>query len=47
MSGGISYISSRISKANNKYMQSYDDKKSNKYIISLNANNLYDWAIKI
>ena len=25
--GGISYIAKRFSKANNKYMKSYDDKK--------------------
>ena len=30
--GGISYIPKRFSKANNKYMQSYDDKKPSKYI---------------
>ena len=28
MRGGISYIAKRFSEANNKYMQSYDDKKS-------------------
>ena len=45
MRGGISYIAKRFSKANNKYMQSYDDKKPNKYIIYLDANNLYGWAM--
>ena len=40
MTGGISYISKRHSKANNKYMQSYDDKKPSKYIAYLNASNL-------
>ena len=32
MRGGISYIPKRFSKANNKYMKSYDDKKPSKYI---------------
>ena len=45
MRGGIPDIAKRFSKANNKYMQSYDDKKLNKYIIYLDANNLYDWAM--
>ena len=44
MRGGISYIAKRYSKANNKYMQSYDAKKPSKYIIYLDANNLYGWA---
>ena len=43
MRGGISYITKRPSKANNKYMQSCDDKKASKYILHLNANNLYGW----
>ena len=41
MRGGISYISKRFIKANNKCMQSYNDKKSSKYITYLDANNLY------
>ena len=41
MRGRISYITKRYSKANNKYMKSYDNKKSSKYITFLNANNLY------
>ena len=44
MRGGISYNAKRHSKANNKYMQSYDAKKSNKFISYLDANNLYGWA---
>ena len=44
MRGGIFYIAKRYSKANNKYMQSYDAKKPSKYIIYLDANNLYGWA---
>ena len=37
---GISYIAKRHSKANNKYIQSYDHKKSSKYITYFDANNL-------
>ena len=45
MRGGISYIAKRFSKANNKYMQSYDDKIQSKYIKYLDADDLYDWAM--
>ena len=43
--GGISYIAKIFSKANNKYMQSYDDKIQSKYIKYLDADDLYDWAM--
>ena len=33
MRGGVSYISKRYSKANNKYLISYDPKKPTKHII--------------
>ena len=39
---GISQIVKGFSKANNKYMKSYDYSKPNKYIMYLDANNLYD-----
>ena len=45
MRAGISYIAKRYSKANNKYMQSYDAKKPSKCITYLDANNLYGWAM--
>ena len=45
MRGGISYIAKRYSKANNKYMQFYDDKKTNKYITYLDTNNLHGWEM--
>ena len=38
--GGISYISNRYSKANNKYLKSYDLKQESKYSIYIDANNL-------
>ena len=41
MRGGISYIANRYGKSNNKYMKSYDNTKPSKYIIYLDANNLY------
>ena len=43
--GGISYISNRYSKANNKYLKSYEPKQEWKYIIYLDNNNLYGYAI--
>ena len=33
MRRGISYIAEIFRKANNKYIQSYDDKKPSKYIV--------------
>ena len=43
--GGISYIANRYGKANNKYMSSYNPDEPNKYIMYLDANNLYGWAM--
>ena len=45
MRGGISYISKRHSKANNKYMECYDSSKKSKSITYLDANNLYGWTM--
>ena len=45
MRGGISYIANRYGKADNKYMREYDEKASSKYIMYLDANNLYGWAM--
>ena len=45
MRGGVSYISKRYSKANNKYLKFYDPKQESKYIIYLDANNLYGYVI--
>ena len=43
--GGISYISNRYSKVNNKYLKSYDSKQESKPIIYLDTNNLYGYAM--
>ena len=43
--GGMSMISHRHSKANNKYMKDYNEKEESKYIIYLDANNLYGYAM--
>ena len=43
--GGVSMISTRYGKASNKYMQEYDPLLISKYIIYLDANNLYGWAM--
>ena len=43
--GGISTVSKRHARANNKYMKNYNPKEKTKHIIYLDANNLYGWAM--
>ena len=43
--GGVSSIMKRHSEANHKYLDNYDPKKPDKYILYLDANNLYGWAM--
>ena len=43
--GGVSDIYNRHSKANNKYLKSYDPKQESKHIIYLDANNLYGYGM--
>ena len=45
MRGGVSYIANRYGKANNRYMKEYNEKAPSKYIMYLDANNLYVWAM--
>ena len=43
--GGVSSIMKRYSKANHKYLDDYDPKTPSQYILYLDANNLYGWAM--
>ena len=43
--GGISTITHRHNKANNKYLSSYNPAKESSFIIYLDANNLYGWSM--
>ena len=41
---GICHAIQRYAKANNKYMNNYNENKESSYIQYLDANNLYGWA---
>ena len=43
--GGICQARYRYAKANNKYMNNYDERKITSHLMYLDANNLYGWAV--
>ncbi|GFS72155.1 uncharacterized protein NPIL_306761 [Nephila pilipes] len=43
--GGVAMISHRYNKVNNVYLPTYDSSLPSSYIIHLDANNLYGWAM--
>ena len=45
MRGGISTITHRHAVANNKYMKGYNPESESSYLMYLDANNLYGWAM--
>ena len=45
--GGIFYIAKRYVKANNKYINDYDPKKPSTFILYLDINNFYGWAMMV
>ena len=44
--GGVSMISKKYAKANNKYLPNFNPSKPSTNIILLDANNLYGWAMR-
>ena len=43
--GGVSTITKRYAKANNSYMNTHNSNSPSKYIVYLDANNLYGWEM--
>ena len=43
--GGVSMVSKRYAEANNPLIEGYDSSKPNTYVLYLDANNLYGWAM--
>ena len=43
--GGNANVFKRFAKANNKYMKNFDVKQDSRFLVYLDANNLYGWAM--
>ena len=43
--GGICHAIHRYAEGNNKYMKNYDKSKESLYLMQLDKNNLYGWAM--
>ena len=43
--GGNSNVFKRFAKANNKFMKEFDAEKESRFLVYLDANNLYGWAM--
>ena len=43
--GGNSNVFKRFARANNKFMKNFDETQTSKFLVYLDANNLYGWAM--